>query len=371
MNIYYNGQQLIDKGRELGAPFLCAIGGKGNGKTYSFCKYGIEQWSKTGAKFVYLRRMKTMIDKKNIQTLLDPHTKLLKELTKNKYNEFNYFSGGIDAVYRNRQGKIERRSTVCVFRALATLESQTGADLGKISIIIYDEVISRERSLSDEFNKTMIAHNNFTRNRTDEYVPFVLVGNTLSRSNELLEQFGIDCRKLKQGEITATYSTKGEIRLLLEYCAQLDIQKTADETFYARFENERINMITKGTWTISEYKPPFFDYVNKTPINSINFVHNNMCVVIDMYLIYNEMVAFVRYRNKDDEKKTFELWISDTMKHSKNKIICRALFTERFANLIRCFATKQFYTNDNFAVEDLRDILKDIVNGEYIRKYLE
>lgn len=366
--MYYNINPLIDKGKELDAPFISAIGGKGNGKTYSCIRYALQQFFDNYRPFVYLRRLDKMVSKTAIQTLLNPHIQTIINLSHGRFNNVRYRSGTFQLVRVAEDGKkIEESVIVCFCRALSNIESQTGADFGEISCIIYDEFLSREHELPDEFNKMMIAHNNYTRNRTHYYIPFILLGNTVSRDNVILTQFGVDARNLKQGEITAIYNTKKEIRLLIEYCARIDIMMTADEKYYSRFENERINMITKGSWTVSQYKTYPYNINALDSVITFRFVHDKVVVDCRVCSFRNNYILFI---TKDLQKYDKVVWVSDTLPISKTKIIKR-MVDKTMQFIVNCIATKQFYTDDNFAVDDIRDICKYIVNGESIRKWIE
>lgn len=364
--MHYDIKPLIKKGEQLDAPFISAIGGKGNGKTYSSIDYALRQFFDTGRPFVYLRRLDKMVHKQAIQTLLNPQLQTIINLSNGRFNNVRFRSGTFEVV-RQSDSKVEESAVVCYCRALSNIESQTGADFGEISCVVYDEFLSRERELPDEFNKMMIAHNNYTRNRTHYYIPFILLGNTVTRDSKLLTQFGVNTRELKQGEITAVYSTKKEIRLLLEYCARIDIMISADEKYYKRFENERINMITSGSWTVSQYKTYPYNINALESIMTYRFVHDKIIVDCRVCSFRNNYILFI---TKSIQKYDSVVWISDTLPISKNKIIKR-MIDKSMQFVINCIATKQFYTDDNFAVDDIRDICKYIVNGETVRKWIE
>lgn len=366
--MYYDIKQLIAKGKELDAPFISAIGGKGNGKTFSSIDYAIREFFEINRPFVYLRRLDKMTQKTAIQTLLNPHLQTIINLSHGRYNNVRYRSGTFEVIRKSPDGKkVDDSAVICFCRALSNIESQTGADFGEISCVIYDEFLSREHELPDEFNKMMIAHNNYTRNRTHYYIPFILLGNTVSRDNVILTQFGVDARTLKQGEITAIYNTKHEIRLLIEYCARIDIMMSADEKYYARFENERINMITNGSWTVSQYKTYPYNINALESVITYRFIHDKIIVDCRICSFRNNYILFI---TKNLQKYDSVIWISDTLPISKTKIIKR-MIDKSMQFMINAIATKQFYTDDNFAVDDIRDICKHIVNGESIRKWID
>ena len=96
------------------------------------------------------------------------------------------------------EDKRTNRKTIAYCRSLNNVETETGDDKGDISCIIYDEFLTRGVELKDEFLKLQTCHhNNLTRNRTDRFIPFFLLGNTVSKDSAVAEQFGIRMRDIK------------------------------------------------------------------------------------------------------------------------------------------------------------------------------
>ncbi len=374
--LYYSIAPLINKGAEINAPFVAAIGGKGNGKTFSsiggssdgVC-FGIRGFFKTGKPFVYLRRMVEMITKKNIQTLLNPHLQDIINLSKGKYNKVTYAANVFYLCHDTN--KNVKPVPICYTRALSTLESQTGADLGAISCIIYDEFLSRERELPDEFRKIMIAHSNFIRNRSESYTPFILLGNTFTRNSTLLQQFGINSYDLKEGDIIISKSRQGEVRLLLEYCSMVTVQENAYDTYYKRFDNDTIKMITHGSWVMNDYPALMQNMEKKEKFYRVAFVGNSSQgrIDCDLFIDNNRLCVFVNAPYKD---KKVDLWVTGKpMTRDTDMILYNISALPIFQNIAKCMATNAIYCDFPESVERLRDILTTIHGGDNLRKYLK
>lgn len=373
--MYYSISPLIKKASEINAPFVAAIGGKGNGKTFSAIggssdgvAFGIRGFFKTGNPFVYLRRMVEMITKKNIQTLLNPHIEDIKNLSKGKYNRITYSSNCFWLTHDTN--KNVKPVPICYTRALSTLESQTGADLGEISCIIYDEFLSRERELHDEFRLIMIAHSNFIRNRTKTYTPFILLGNTFTRNSTLLAQFGINTYDLKEGSVIISKSRSGEVRMILEYCGQATIQESAYDAYYKRFNDDTIKMITHGSWVMNDYPALLQNLTSKKPVYSVAFVGNSQqgMICCDLLIDKNRICVVVGAPNKD---KKIDLWVTGKpMTRDTDMIVYNISALPIFQNIAKAIATNALYCDLPESVERLRDILTTIHGGDNIRKYL-
>ena len=251
---YYSPVPIIEYAEQINCPVVGIVGGKGNGKTYGILLYYLKERLRTGRLLRYLRRYRESIAPKAIQSLCKPQRQNLINLTGGKYNDFQYYQNRFFMVRRNENGDIVDKDIqpFIVCSALNSVEGFTGADEGECCAIFYDEFLSREKELADEFYSLMIYHSNSTRDRR-YFCPLILVGNTVTRNSSLITNFGVDLYSMKKGEITVVKNSKKEPTIVVEYCTDAPIMKEAGDVFYSRFENDRIKMIYKGDWTVSNY----------------------------------------------------------------------------------------------------------------------
>ena len=253
---YYSAEPILNYAREINCPFVGIAGGKGNGKTYDIIRIGLKERIKNGYVMRYLRRFAESIKPKAIQSLCKPHRQTLINLTGGKYNDFQYYQNRFWLVRRDESGKVVEKDPepFIICNALNSVEAFTGTDEGECSMIFYDEFLSREKELNDEYYNLMIYHSNCIRNRTNKYTPLVLVGNTVTRNSCLITEFGVNLYEMKKGEITVVKNKKGEPLIVFEYCDEVEIMQDAADVYYNRFaDNDRIKMIYKGDWTIGNY----------------------------------------------------------------------------------------------------------------------
>ncbi len=253
-NKYYSPVPIIEYAESINCPVIGIAGGKGNGKTFGLLFYYLKERIKTGRILRYLRRYRESIAPKAIQSLCKPQRQNLINLTSGQYNDFQYYQNRFFLVRRNENGDIVEKDIqpFIVCSALNSVESFTGADEGECSAIFYDEFLSREKELQDEFYSLMIYHSNSTRDRR-YFCPLILVGNTVTRNSSLITNFGVDLYSMKKGEITVVKNSKKEPTIVFEYCTDAPVMREAGDVFYSRFENDRIKMIYKGDWTVSNY----------------------------------------------------------------------------------------------------------------------
>lgn len=238
---------------QTGANWRIIIGQRSNGKSYSICKTIIENYFDKGERGAYIRRYEEMITPKNIQTLFDPHLSLIIALSNGEYNGVFYRAKEFHLCYYEEDGSITKKDPTpfCICRAVNTWETTKGADVGIINLICYDEFLSREGYLKDEFIAFCNLCSSIIRNRKDCVI--YMLANTVSKYSPYWTEFGIEgVDKMKQGEIRVyTYSTS-KMKLAIEYCAASDTTKEVNESFFA-FENAQLQVIQSGEWEMASY----------------------------------------------------------------------------------------------------------------------
>lgn len=260
---YYDFDGIYQAGKKAGCMNLCIVGGKGNGKTFGALRKGIdiflglESPALAGYIIRYCRRLKESITSTNLKNLFRPHLAYIERVTNGEWNSViqrgrRYYL----AYYENDKKVRQMQREFCVVNALSTWETDSGADEGEAGICIYDEAVSRERELIDEFSSLMRWHNNCMRNRTGYYCPLVLLGNTVTRDCTILQDLGIELWEIpddEQGKIQYVKNRAGEVNVIFEWCGRVEVQ-TESKEYYDRFCNDKTRMITDGAFSIGQYK---------------------------------------------------------------------------------------------------------------------
>lgn len=250
-------QPIIDIAKEYDCPFIGLIGEKRIGKTYGCFAYGLREYYKSGCGMFYARRYDKTFTENFCGNLVNVHRQDIINLSKGRHNAGRLMGKYFDLVRETETatGTIVRknRKHFAYCRSLNNIETETADDKEDISCIIYDEFLTRGKELPDEFNKLMILHANATGKRTDKFIPMFLLGNTVSRESNVAECFGISLRDLKRG-VNIITNSKGEARIILYYIPKTVKGEKSAATYYNRFENDHINMISHGDWTIGTYR---------------------------------------------------------------------------------------------------------------------
>lgn len=199
---------------------------------------------------------------KNIQTLFDPHIPLIKELTGGEWNCIFYRANEFRlAYYDDEEGKITNKDDTpfCTTRAVNTWETTKGADLGHISLICFDEFMTRNAYIRDEFICFANLCSSIIRDRKDCII--YMLANTVNQYCPYWEEFGIeDVTQMEQGEIRVYTYPNSKMKLAIEYCSPAITTKEVNENFFA-FENAQLAVIQSGAWEMAQYpRPPYRIY---------------------------------------------------------------------------------------------------------------
>ena len=365
---YYSPVPIIEYGEKIGSPAIGIAGGKGNGKTYGIILYYLKQRLENGRVLRYLRRYRESISPKALQSLCKPQRQNLINLTGGHFNDFQYFQNRFWFVRRDDSGKIveKDRQPFMICSALNSVEANTGADEGECSAVFYDEFLSREKEIADEFYNLMIFYSNCTRNRI-YYCPLILVGNTVTRDSSLITNFGVDMYNLKKGEITVVKNSKKEPVIVFEYCDEVEVMKEAGDAFYSRFENDRIKMIYKGDWTTGAY--PYLAKQerdnSRVPIRLKIVLRDKIAMLFEFHLYNDRMYGYVcKY---DDDSIQVQATLINKIQVFKDKHIFNYLPSGGiFRQFTRLVYTKNVYFDSLQTGEYFRDFLKNCRGAENI-----
>ena len=300
--------------------YYMMIGERSDGKTYIIMEMMLYLYINYGYCGALIRRWETDIKgefgRKQIDNLIGDNDIVIQR-TKGKYhNAVEEISGGKyhTIVYKSRAFYLATASMdekgnvmyICADKpfmyafAISQEEHNKGGGLSRIKIILFDEFITRDSYIVDEFVSFMNLLSTIIRRRND--VTIFLCGNTISRYSIYFEEMGLKHLKSQQfGSIDVYEYTIVDKKTHKEQKAFVQVElidfvggehKTSNKYFC--FDNPKIRMITDGKWEISIYprlpepiKPMYvkFKYfirfdgetfmceIVKSPTNKFTFIH--------------------------------------------------------------------------------------------------
>lgn len=190
---YYNGRALAD----TGAPWLCVLSERSDGKSLWWVKEMLIDYFKTGHKFGYIRRYDSDVKIKDVNGYFADKN-LLEWLQKAGYNGLKCYQGEIWlTAYDEESSKTQRVELVGHAFAINTQEHYKSQHFDCFNFL-FEEFITKKLYLPDEF--TEMQNLISTANREGRF-RCVLIGNTVARHCPYLREMGIDIFKAKPGKI--------------------------------------------------------------------------------------------------------------------------------------------------------------------------
>lgn len=266
--------------------YYLAFGERSNGKTYSALQYALIRYFKHGEQFAYIRRFGEDVKKKNLQTLFNGHVEngLLEKLSTGTYNAIDYGSNKFVPVNWNEDGKVTKHNEPIGYAFdLNSMEHHKSTSYPKVTTIIFDEFLSRQGYLTNEFVLFMNTLSTIIRNRSN--VKIFMLGNTVNRYCPYFSEMGLShIKDQKPGTVDIyNYASTG-LSVAVEYCDPMSKRGGKDSDIYFAFDNPQLNMITHGTWEIAIY--PHLERRYRPKDVTVNFF-----VVFDKDILHCEIIC--------------------------------------------------------------------------------
>ena len=236
------------------AQYYMIYGERSNGKTYDSLLRGLRNYAKTGEQFAYLRRWGEDIRTKNLSNLFSGHIEngVLKTLFTDKWNQIYYRSGKFFLEKREDDGTVTRdENPVGYAFDLNGMEHYKSTSFPRVTLIIFDEFLSRNGYLPNEF--TLFQNSLSTIIRHRDNVKIFMLGNTVNQSCPYFNEMGLThIKKQKQGTVDL-YTYPNGAKVVVEYAESSYKRGGKASDVYFAFDDPEINMITTGIWEMNIY----------------------------------------------------------------------------------------------------------------------
>lgn len=133
------------------ANFFLIWGEKSNGKSYQVKHLAIENYLKTGNRFILMRRWREDISTLWIEQYFNDVD--VKKLTKGKYNIIVVYKKTLYFANVNEDGKAIRGEKIGYVMALSTEQHMSGASFLDVDMIIFEEFMERRNIRQSRINK--------------------------------------------------------------------------------------------------------------------------------------------------------------------------------------------------------------------------
>lgn len=235
------------------AVYRMIIGQRSNGKTYSVCKHMVEDYFEKGYRSAYIRRWDEDIQPKHLASLFAPHYELIEQLSGGEYNSVAYRAKEFHLVHLDEEGKVDKKDpeAFCITASINTAEHTKGQDRGEIHLILFDEFMTRQGYLQNEFILYCNLLSSLIRNREDAIV--YMCANTVNRYCPYFKEMGLkDVDTMPQGQVYVYTYGNADLTVAVEYCDPVKATEKVASKYFA-FDNPQLEMITTGAWELMAY----------------------------------------------------------------------------------------------------------------------
>lgn len=265
--------------------YYMIIGERSNGKSFSIQEYALRRYLEDGTQLAHIRRWDTDWEGNTGKVwemfVSNPYRgNVIEEISKGKWNDVLYYRGAWYLINRARKpiedatsGKrieigeiIDRDENPFSYRFSVNMEEHyKGTSYPNIGLIFYDEFITRQYYIKNEF--MMFTSLVSTLVRLERKARIFLVANTISTACPYFKEMGIRrIKDMKPGQTDVYEYGESELRVAVKYCENDAKRNTKKKSnVYFAFDNPKLKMITEGGWEIDIYPhlPKDFEYQKK------------------------------------------------------------------------------------------------------------
>ena len=361
MGKYYNLKNIL----KTDSTYNIIIGERSNGKTYACLKYGVERYFKTGEQFAIIRRWQTDIRGNRASEIFSSLIKNgeIKKLSKGKYEGIHYWAGKFYPCNYNEMGKaVYNDNEVIAYPfSLSDTEHNKSISYPNITTIIFDEFITRQVYLPDEFILFMNTISTIVRDRTN--VKIFMLGNTVNKYCPYFNEMGLkDIHKQEQGTIDVYRYGNSKLKVAVEYCKSMG--KSKANNFYFAFNNPKLEMIKTGAWELDIYPHLPVKYKPKNILFTYFIEYEKQLFQCNIILVDDNLFTYIHRKTTEiknpDKDLIYTLEYNPKMNYNRNILKPRNKLEQKIKEF---FIHDKVYYQDNEVGEAINNYLKECKRG--------
>lgn len=238
------------------ADYNIIYGERSNGKTTAVLEYALNRYVESGYKtqLAIVRRWEEDFKGKNGQQMFENvvHLGWVEQKTKGRYNSILYYSQRwFLCSYDEFGNKIaQHEEPFALGFSITSEEHYKSTSYPNIKIVLFDEFITRQYYLPEEFVKFQNLLSTIIRLKSD--VVIFMCGNTINKFCPYFAEMGLTgIKKQKKGTIDIYTYGDSTLKVAVEY-SDFPSKKKPSNKYFA-FNNPKLEMITDGGWEIDIY----------------------------------------------------------------------------------------------------------------------
>lgn len=237
------------------ATYNMIIGERSNGKTYATLLYSVRSYLFDHKQSAYIRRWKEDFRGKRGQQLFASleSNNVISTLSGGTYDRVRYYSGKwYMAKWDESLQRLTYDENPFMFAfSLNDMEHDKSISYPDITTIIFDEFLTRQYYLPDEFILFMNVLSTIIRHRDN--ITIFMLGNTVNKYCPYFKEMGLShVADMPEGKIDLYTYGNSTLTVAVERCSSPTKHGKASDKYFA-FDNPALAMITGGAWEIDIY----------------------------------------------------------------------------------------------------------------------
>lgn len=258
---YYELDNILKKN----AHYNFIIGERSNGKTTAVLRHIVRDYYETGRRGAIIRQMEEDIKGHKGASLFAGMIDggMIDELTDGEYQGVKFYNR---AYYLGKQDEMgnwvyEKEPFAHIFAISQSIHYKSNS-YPNVGTIMFDEFMRQDHMyLVDEVVQFLNLVSTIVRDKNDATI--FLIANTVSWNSPYFKKFGLkNVSQMKPGEM-ATFEYKRKrptgnelaMKVAIEYCENTASYGGKASDVYFLIDDERVNMITDGSFAIPSYPP--------------------------------------------------------------------------------------------------------------------
>jgi len=313
--IQYYSLDNIHKKSNMSAHYYMIFGERSNGKTFSVLELMVKNFWEKGEQGVYLRRYEEHIKgnrgKKVFAGIVAAG--IIEKITDGEWTGVEYYNR---EYYFSRKSEtngsiVKHSAPFCMAMAVSQAESYKGNAFPYVTTLCFDEFLTRDRYMIDEYVEFNSIVSTITR--LSARLTIYLLGNTVNYYSPYFDEMGIDITDMKPGDIKeCPYGRMINGRLvegmlMAEYVpSPVKEGEGKDSDVYFAFENKKLSMITEGAWELPLYPHSPMTILGKNIIETFFIDYRDIILQGDIVMQDDSLFIYIHLKTgkiKEVEKK--------------------------------------------------------------------
>lgn len=247
---YYSLKNILTRN----AQYNIIFGERSNGKTYSVLKAGIENFANNEKQMAIIRRWQDDFRGKRASTMFDNlvNNNEIAKATNGEWTGVYYYASRWYFCRFENEKRIVHEIPFAYSFAISAMEHDKSTSYPNITLVLFDEFLTRGMYLPDEFVLFMNVLSTIIRERND--VIIFMCGNAVNQYSPYFAEMGlIHIKQMNPGDIDIYEYGESGLRVAVEFADSPNKGKPSD--LYFAFDNPKLSMITGtgGIWEIAVY----------------------------------------------------------------------------------------------------------------------